>query len=200
MGAVRLEHASAAEITDLAAVLAEAFADYAWTRWTVDSERREARTAVIQRLYLEHLALPHGEVWANEGRTAVAVLLPPDLAELDPAPLTPELQEKLASLHGESVRNLAHALPEPPPGAWTLATIGVAPREQGSGQGTGLLESVLAAGPGRTIALETSSESNVAFYRRFGFEVWAVSEMPDGGPPVWSMLRSPDAPVEAVSA
>jgi len=193
MGTARLEHASAAEITALASVLAEAFADYAWTRWTVDSERREARTAAIQRLYLEYLALPHGEVWANDDRTAVAVLLPPNLAALDPAPLTPDLQEKLASLHGESVRNLAHPLPQPPAGSWTLATIGVAPQAQGSGLGTRLMESVLAASPDRTIALETSAESNVAFYRRLGFDVWAVSEMPDGGPPVWSMLRSPGA-------
>lgn len=88
MGITRLEHASPADIARLSAVLGEAFADYAWTRWTVDSERREARISAIQRLYLEHLGLPHGEVWADEVRTAVAVLLPPHLSALDPAPLT----------------------------------------------------------------------------------------------------------------
>ena len=189
MGIARLEHASPAEIAALSAVLAEAFADYAWTRWTVDSERREARIGAIQRLYLEHLALPHGEVWTNGDRSAVAVLLPPDLGEL--APLTPELQEKLVSLHGVSARNLEYPLPQPPGGAWTLATIAVAPSAQGNGLGARLMESMLAAGPERTIALETSAEDNVAFYRRFGFDVWAVSEMPGGGPPVWSMLRAP---------
>lgn len=194
MGIARLEHASPAEIAALSAVLAEAFAGYAWTRWTVDSERREARIGAIQRIYLEHLALPHGEVWADADLCAVAVLLPPSLAELTPAPLTPELQERLAFLHGESVRNLEFPLPQPPAGSWTLATIGVAPQVQGSGLGTRLMESMLAAGPDRAIALETSAESNVAFYRRFGFEVWAVSEMPGGGPPVWSMLRDPDGP------
>ena len=191
MGFARLGDASAAEIARLSAVLGEAFADYAWTRWTVDSERREARISAIQRLYLEHLGLPHGEVWANDARTAVAVLLPPKLGELTPGPFTAELQDKLASLHGESGRNLEHPLPEAPEDAWTLATIGVAREEQGSGLGTQLMEAMLAAGPGRAIALETSAESNVAFYRRFGFAVWAVSEMPDGGPLVWSMLRPP---------
>ncbi|MBF4995371.1 GNAT family N-acetyltransferase [Arthrobacter gandavensis] len=189
MGIARLEHASAAEISALSAVLAEAFADYAWTRWTVDRERREARIGAIQRFYLEHLALPHGEVWTNRARSAVAVLLPPEVGEL--APLTPELQEKLLSLHGASARNLEFVLPQPPRGSWTLATIGVAPAAQGNGLGTRLMETMLAAGANRGIALETSAEQNVAFYRRFGFRVWAVSEMPDGGPPVWSMLRAP---------
>ncbi|MER2133942.1 MAG: GNAT family N-acetyltransferase [Arthrobacter sp.] len=189
MGIARLEHASPAEIAALSAILAEAFADYAWTRWTVDSERREARIGAIQRLYLEHLALPHGEVWANSDHTAVAVLLPPHLGDL--APLTPEVQAKLVSLHGASARNLEYPLPQPPAGSWTLATIAVAPQEQGNGLGTQLTETMLAAGPDRTVALETSAEDNVAFYRRFGFRVWAVSEMPDGGPPVWSMLRTP---------
>ncbi|KPN18433.1 GNAT family N-acetyltransferase [Arthrobacter sp. Edens01] len=191
MGITRLEHASPADIARLSAVLGEAFADYAWTRWTVDSERREARISAIQRLYLEHLGLPHGEVWADEVRTAVAVLLPPHLAVLDPAPLTAGLQDKLASLHGDSARNLHYPLPQAPAGAWTLATIGVAPAAQGNGLGTQLMEAILAACPDRAIALETSAESNVAFYRRFGFGVWAVSEMPDGGPLVWSMLRGP---------
>ena len=189
MKIARLEHASPAEIAALSATLAEAFADYAWTRWTVDGERREARISAIQRVYLQHLALPHGEVWANTNNTAVAVLLPPQLGDL--APLTPEVRAKLASLHGASARNLEYPLPQPPGGSWTLATIAVAPQEQGNGLGTLLMETMLAAGPGRTIALETSAEDNVAFYRRFGFRVWAVSDMPDGGPPVWSMLRTP---------
>ena len=159
----------------------------------MDSERREARTAAIQRLYLEHLALPHGEVWANEDRTAVAVLLPPNLGAAGPAPLTPDLQEKLVSLHGESVQQPRIS---PAAAAGRILDAGHHRRRtaaQGSGLGTRLMESVLAASPDRTIALETSAESNVAFYRRFGFDVWAVSEMPDGGPPVWSMLRSPGA-------
>ena len=189
MGIARLECASPAEIGALSAVLAEAFVDYAWTRWTVDSERREARIGAIQRLYLEHLALPHGEVWTSADRSAVAVLLPPGLNER--APLSPELQEKLVSLHGASARNLEYPLPQPPPGSWTLATIAVAPAAQGNGLGSRLIESMLAAGPERPVALETSAEENVAFYRRFGFGVWAVSDMPDGGPPVWSMLRTP---------
>ena len=36
-------------------VLGEAFADYPWTRWTVDSDDHKARITRLQRLALENL-------------------------------------------------------------------------------------------------------------------------------------------------
>ncbi|UPO78491.1 GNAT family N-acetyltransferase [Arthrobacter sp. Helios] len=184
----RLAQASPAEITALAATLAEAFGNYPWTRWTVDSERHEARLAAIQRLYLEYVGLPQGEVWTDDLFDCAAVLVQPGPVELDSG-----LQRKLSDLHGEAGHRLQVRLPQPPPDAWTLATIGVAPGIQGSGLGSILLETVLqhADAHGRSIALETSSDRNLAFYSRHGFVVWAVTETPDGGPMVWSMLREP---------
>ena len=38
--------------------------------------------------------------------------------------------------------------------------------------------------------LETSSERNVCFYRRLGFDVVGETLI-QGGPPVWAMLRRP---------
>lgn len=184
----RMTEASDAEITTLAAVLAEAFADYAWTNWTVDSDRREARIAAIHRLYLKHVALPQGEIWTDGDLAGVAVLLPPDAAELPQ-----ELVDKLSALHGEAGRRLQTELPQQPDGTWTLATIGVAPSKQGTGLGTALMEALLhnADAHSRPVGLETSAESNLEFYRRLGFVVWVVSEMPSGGQLVWSMLRNP---------
>ena len=186
----RLVQASPAEITALAATLAEAFENYPWTCWTVDSEHHEARLAAIQRLYLEHVGLPYGAVWADDLHECAAVLVQPGSVELDP-----RLQNKLSELHGEAGHRLQIHLPQPPPAAWTLATIGVAPTVQGNGLGSSLLEVVLqhSDAHGRAIALETSSERNLGFYRRHGFVVWAVTEMPDGGPMVWSMIRDPVA-------
>ncbi|WP_312182113.1 GNAT family N-acetyltransferase [Arthrobacter sp.] len=182
----RLAQASPAEITAIAATLAEAFKNYAWTRWTVDGERHEARVAAIQRLYLEHIGLPYGEVWVDDQFKCVAVLVQPG-----PIEMLPGLQEKLSALHGTAGQRLQIRLPQPPVGTWTLAALGVAPDTQGNGAGTALMDAVLqdADRQGRSIALETSSERNVAFYGRHGFRVWAVTEMPDGGPFVWSMIR-----------
>jgi hypothetical protein len=39
--------------------------------------------------------------------------------------------------------------------------------------------------------LETSAEPNVRFYRRLGFAVTDVVDLPRGGPRTWSMLREP---------
>jgi hypothetical protein len=44
-------------------VLGEAFADYPWTRWTVDPDDHQARITRLQLLALENLGLAFGKVW-----------------------------------------------------------------------------------------------------------------------------------------
>jgi hypothetical protein len=39
--------------------------------------------------------------------------------------------------------------------------------------------------------LETSSQSNVAFYSKLGFNVVGHQRISGGGPDVWAMLRQP---------
>ena len=46
-------------------VLGEAFADYPWTRWTVDPDDHQARIIRLQLLALENLGLAFGEVWLS---------------------------------------------------------------------------------------------------------------------------------------
>ena len=46
-------------------VLGEAFADYPWTRWTVDPEDHLRRVTALQRLALQHYGLPFGQVWVS---------------------------------------------------------------------------------------------------------------------------------------
>jgi hypothetical protein len=41
-------------------VLGLAFADYPWTRWVVDGRDHVGRITELQRLFLQHLALPYG--------------------------------------------------------------------------------------------------------------------------------------------
>ena len=75
---------------------------------------------------------------------------------------------------------------------WYLAVLGTDPPRQGHGIGSALMTPVLeqcdAEGVGAY--LESSKESNLAFYGRFGFEV--VEELRfKGGPPIWPMWRDP---------
>jgi ribosomal protein S18 acetylase RimI-like enzyme len=75
---------------------------------------------------------------------------------------------------------------------WYLVVLGVRPEAQRQGHGTALIEPVLARADrdGVDCRLETADPANVAYYRRFGFEVAdpALRLVP-GGPTHTSMHR-----------
>jgi ribosomal protein S18 acetylase RimI-like enzyme len=73
---------------------------------------------------------------------------------------------------------------------WYLSGIGVAPALQGRGIGTALMRPGLegAERDGLPCYLETATEANVDWYRRFGFEVTGRGRVP-GGPVFWGMIR-----------
>jgi ribosomal protein S18 acetylase RimI-like enzyme len=75
---------------------------------------------------------------------------------------------------------------------WYLAVIGVTPAEQGKGLGGGLLRPVLqqADAAGRSCFLETMTEKNISFYRKYGFETAAQGTI-EGRIPYWTMRRKP---------
>ena len=66
---------------------------------------------------------------------------------------------------------------------------------QGKGIGSALLVPGLAQcdETGLPAYLESSKHSNIAFYRRHGFEVTGEIQLPLGGPPIWPMWRNPRA-------
>jgi ribosomal protein S18 acetylase RimI-like enzyme len=75
---------------------------------------------------------------------------------------------------------------------WYLVVLSVRPDHQRQGLGTRLLEPVLerADRDGVTCRLETSDPTNVAYYRRFGFDVVEPPhEVLPGGPPLITMRR-----------
>lgn len=114
--AVRL--ATSTDLPAAAAVLAAAFMNYAWTRWTVPVDDYAHRLEQLQLLYLTH-AREHGSVMVDDGVTAVAAFLPPDAP-----PLAPHLEARVVTLLGDRLAVLSTlTLPEPPPEAWNLATV-----------------------------------------------------------------------------
>ena len=48
---------------------------------------------------------------------------------------------------------------------------------------------------GLTAYIEASSERSAALYERLGFDDMGVLELPEGGPPLWLMRRSPSGAV-----
>jgi GNAT superfamily N-acetyltransferase len=75
---------------------------------------------------------------------------------------------------------------------WYLGIIGTDPAHQGKGSGTVLIDQIMTRcdDTGVGAYLESSKESNVSYYARFGFTVSEVIQAPKG-PTLWGMWREP---------
>lgn len=182
----RVRLATPDDIDAAASVLAAAFDGYPWTRWSIPEDGYADRLHRLQHLYLAH-AVDHGLVVVDGQLSAVAAFLPPDT----PPPSAERLQ-LIGELHGDRFDVVTGlTLPAAPPGAWTLATVGVDPATQGTGLGTAVTKAGLAMVDQRAehVALETSYERNVDLYQRLGFRTVATTTVPNG-PVVYSMTRT----------
>jgi ribosomal protein S18 acetylase RimI-like enzyme len=78
---------------------------------------------------------------------------------------------------------------------WYLEVLSVRPEYQQRGLGSRLVRPIIerADGDGLPCYLETADPANVAFYRRFGFDVVdaALEVIPGGGPTLTTMRRPP---------
>jgi GNAT superfamily N-acetyltransferase len=195
MGARR---AGSADVDAASVALADAFADYAWTRWTVDSREHVARIEALQRLMIERIALPYGEVWVAEdegGRiSSVAVWMLP--ASSVPEPVLEAAAASQAALEGDrhDASRQAEAACEmlrPTQPHYFLGAVGTRFDCQRQGLASAVLAPILqrAEAEGAIAHLETSDRTNVGFYRRLGFSVTAEIDVPGGGPHVWAMAR-----------
>jgi ribosomal protein S18 acetylase RimI-like enzyme len=75
---------------------------------------------------------------------------------------------------------------------WYLQNLGVEPEHQGKGYGSLLMEYMLEKIDTKNplpIFLETSTEINVKFYERFGFQVMRDEVIPNTGVYQWYLLR-----------
>lgn len=195
-----IRRATPDDVPAAARVLARAFADYPWTRWSVAADGHAARLVALHTTYLTELGIPYGRVDVaadDDAITAAAVWMPSDAAI--PDHVLARVGQAVARYSGDRADVTARAEPllaaHRPTGAHlTLATVGVDPAAQGHGAGSALLAAGLRAADRRAVPayLETSAEANVGLYRRHGFEVTAVVDLPDG-PRTWCMLRAPRA-------
>jgi ribosomal protein S18 acetylase RimI-like enzyme len=198
---IEVRTGSLSDLDRASTVLGQAFADYAWTRWTVDHDRHQHRITELQRTALGSVGLPFGHVWVGvvEGVVqSVAVWM--DSSIVVPSDVRHQVQGITTELEG--VRHEASAAAEREIAWWRpherhfyLATVGTAPPMQGRGLASAVLLPVLrmADDEGVCAFLETSSSSNVAFYSTLGFEIAHHHQIGDGGPDVWAMLRPPPA-------
>lgn len=184
-----------------AEVLGEAFADYPWTRWTVDPSDHQRRIVALQRIALEHFALRFGGVSVSTVDGDVrSVVAWNDSEAASASELDAAVAHQVAELEGS--RHDASKLAEhqveralPSDRHLYLATVGTSPMMQGQGLATKTLAPLLevADDRGLEVWLETSRASNADFYERRGFEVASQFAIDRGGPTVWVMFRKPIA-------
>jgi ribosomal protein S18 acetylase RimI-like enzyme len=190
--------ASVADLDVLASALADAFADDPVMTWILRDERsRPLRMTRLFSVQLRGHYLPLGGVWTTPDRTGAALWAPPGHAAIPTATIVRHLGAMMQALGRHALRTvitLNHVEKRHPKEPhWYLGVLGTRTAAQGRGIGSAVLGPVLERcdRDGVGAYLESSKFSNIAFYRRHGFEVTGEIPLPFGGPTVWPMWRDP---------
>ena len=187
------------DIPRLATTLARAFDDDPVTLWLLPRSQRRRRMVALFNLLLRS-QIGVGETYSTADGVGAAVWAPPGRWQFDMNLLVDSIDE-FKSIVGTQLERaievyaaLERAHPSDRP-HWYLATLGTHPDWQGAGIGAALMERVLSRADAESLPayLESSKESNIAYYRRHGFEVTGQLPLPSGGPTVWPMWREPQS-------
>ena len=195
-----VERLAAADLPEAAAVLARAFAEAPVLTFLLGPGRGREIELIFGALCRDAQRAGLVEGVRDGGRlTAAAVWLAPGA---HPTPWRREARMapawlRLATMHPRAIPRLlkaTHALDALHPHAphWFLSLLGTEPALQGRGLGRALVEQGVrrAEEGGNPVHLDTDLPENVAWYRRFGFEVSDEVRVMPGAPPSWGMRTS----------
>jgi GNAT superfamily N-acetyltransferase len=201
-GGAGIQPARRRDMPEIAAVLGRAFADDPVMAWLFpDPEERRRLLPGMFSVLLRRQHLRHGAVRVDRAAggpvRGAAMWDPPGRwenarwREWCALPGYARVFGRRLPVAGEMVAALAAAHPRAP--HWYLAVIGTDPVARGGGVGAALIRSRLATcdHAGLPAYLESSKESNVGYYERFGFRVTGEVRVPGGGPVNWTMWREP---------
>jgi GNAT superfamily N-acetyltransferase len=193
--------AKADDWSPIADSLADAFFDDPVQQFLLPPEHdRTRRMTGLFGLLLRVHYLPQLATYTTPDHGGAALWAAPGKAVLPPSDILRNLPTMLRALGRFSVRALtvlsAIEKYHPKEPHWYLGILGTRTDHQGKGIGSAVLQPVLdrCDTEGVPAYLESSKHSNIAFYRRHGFEVTGEIALPKGGPPVWPMWRDPRPP------
>jgi GNAT superfamily N-acetyltransferase len=208
--AAGVRHVVEAEVGQLAQMLARSFDDDpVMAFWLPSPRRRGARMARFFRALLGGLVLPAGEAYTTGDLSSAALWAPPEpsgglaaftnpsggahISWTDAYRLIRVMTPLGRRAFTESKAFAAVASHHPKEPHWYLMVLGTDPSRQGQGLGSAVLQPVLTRcdTEGLPAYLESSKEENLAFYARHRFAVTAEVTIPNGGPTLWCMRRSP---------
>ena len=200
-GGVAVRKATEADVEPMAATLCRAFADDPVMQHVFRNPRRQAKA--MRAYFTSQMRgdyLPFGGCYTTDDYLGAAIWGPAgkplltgwagiaNLIKVMPYVIT----HMKATLDLISLIESMH--PHEP--HWYLATLGTDPAAQGHGVGSALMRPVLehCDAEGWPAYLESSKERNIPFYSRHGFEVVKEVPLPDNGPSIWTMWRTPQGP------
>ncbi len=189
---------SPADVVAVSEMFGRAFEDDPITEHLFGGHRDQL--AAVTRLYRLFCGahIDSGESLVGDGVAGAALWAPPGTWRLGwttQVRLAPQL---LRLLGWRSIKLLSdytkieHFHSTLPPDHWYLSVLGTDPIHQGRGVGAAVMEPILERCDlnGQGAYLESSKESNVPYYRRFGFEVISTFGFTDG-PEIYQMWRDP---------
>ncbi|MEH6582499.1 MAG: GNAT family N-acetyltransferase [Halioglobus sp.] len=175
-------------------IIADSFSDDPVNRWVFKEQvaMTPFYTQVARKLYL-----PRGYGHVMEDGSGGALWLPPGVKKH--IPLWNSIDTAVSMIRHAGFMSIARgtgvdegiAKYKPQEPHYYLFAIGARSNQQGKGVGGKLMIAGLerADQAGMPSYLESSKESNVSFYRRFGFEVIEKVVPTKGCPPFWLMWR-----------
>jgi ribosomal protein S18 acetylase RimI-like enzyme len=185
------------DIPGAAATLAEAFVDDPIKCYLVGRDHVPASTSVPFFKAFLRMQVPHGLTWMTRGFESVSVWAPPDHWKVPTLAIARNMPTFLWLYRTRILQNLLvlndmeRRHPKEP--HYYLEFVGTTPAAQGQGMGSKVIAPMCqrADVEGVGMYLESSKESNLAFYGRFGFEVRDTIRHRNGGPTMWLMWRDP---------
>ena len=194
-----VRRAEADDVPRLARLFAAVFATDPVFSWLTRDGR--SRHKALERFFLRVLnsrTLPYGETWLAANGLAAAAWIPP-YSPLQSPSLIDDLKMVPTILRLSGVPRLARgaamasamAGAHPVEPCFYLAFIAVAPRLQGAGLGTLLLDRTLARVDAARVGayLENSNPRNLTLYERAGFKVTREIVARRDAPPMFAMWR-----------
>ena len=178
-------------------VLLRGFEADPWSRWWFPSDEAwSERAPEFFGLGFDARMQGGGEIVVSEPMASVALWTPPGgnrhgadwVAQLWTDHASRFRDEELHRILVGEAALAEHALSEP---HWHLGLLATDPDYRGRGFARAVLEPILrlATREEHPVSLETSATENVAFYSQFGFETRGETDLPDGGPHVWTLVR-----------
>ena len=160
-------------------LLVESFAENKSVNYIVAQDNKKLQRIKALMDYSFEICYQFGEIFLNEDKSACALILYPDKKKTNFTTIAMDIKLILKcigfknitkALNREKAINALH----PDKNIFYLWYIAVNKTEQGKGIGTSFLEKICdyATSCNRDIYLETSTEQNISWYKKMGFELY----------------------------